>query len=548
MYYRRSFIVGVGLFMILTAASIRCTVQEQRFRASAKGAWVPDIGKDEYRNPVIFADYSDPDVCRKGNYFYLVSSSFNQVPGLPILRSCDLVNWRIIGHALPRLVPYDHYDSVHPGDGVWAPAIRFHDGRFYIYYPDPDYGIYMVTAKNPAGPWSRPLLVQAGKGLEDPCPFWDTDGKAYLIHAFAGSRAGIKSILVLERMSPGGTKILGIGTIVYDGHGIDPTIEGPKLYKRQGYYYIFAPAGGVRDGWQVVLRSRNIYGPYERRIVLHQGNTKINGPHQGAWVEVADGQSWFIHFQQRGAYGRVDFLEPMKWVNGWPVIGKLAAGDSIGEPVRTWTRPDVGGTCPVEVPQTSDEFNRNSIGLQWQWQANPQSTWSFPAGNLGYLRLYAHPLPEGCRNYWIVPNILTQKFPAERFTATTKFRFTPLSMGDRAGLIVLGMSYAYLSLIKGAGGICLEYTTCNNASEGAPEKAMLVDEAPDSTVYMRVSVSPGGVCRFSYSYNGQTFTDVGGEFAAKPGRWVGAKLGIFCTGKVKSHDSGFADFDWFRVR
>lgn len=536
------------LLLILAAGAPICNAQELNGSGSEKGAWVPDIGKNEYKNPVIFADYSDPDVCRKGNHFYLVSSSFNSVPGIPILESSDLVNWRIIGHALRRLLPYDHYDTVHPGDGVWAPAIRFHDGRFYIYYPDPDYGIYMVTAKNAAGPWSQPHLVQAGKGLEDPCPFWDTDGKAYLIHAFAGSRAGIKSVLVLERMNPQGTRALGTGSIVYDGHGVDPTIEGPKLYKRDGYYYIFAPAGGVKDGWQVVLRSRNIYGPYQRRVVLHQGKTKINGPHQGAWVETVGGQSWFIHFQQRGAYGRVDFLEPMKWVNGWPEIGRLGAGDSVGEPVLTWTKPDVGRQCPVEVPQTSDEFNGNSIGLQWQWQANPKSTWAFPAGNLGYLRLYTQPIPETCRNYWTVPNILSQKFPSDKFTATTKFTFTPLSLGDRAGFIVLGESYAYLSLVKRDGGIYLAYTVCENADKGAPEKEQLLEMAPDSTVYMRVTVYPGAVCRFSYSFGGRRFTGVGTAFDAKPGRWVGAKLGIFCTSRIKSHDSGYADFDWFRVR
>ncbi len=331
--------------VVLFFALAICSSQSGRAQTGARvlsSPWVPDSVGDTYRNPVIFADYSDPDVCRRGDDFYLVSSSFNQVPGLPILESKDLVNWKIIGHALLRLPPYDHYDSVRPGDGVWAPAIRFHDHKFYVYYPDPDFGIYLVTAKNAAGPWSDPLLVQAGKGLEDPCPFWDDNGEAYLIHAYAGSRAGIKSVLVLNRMSTDGTKLLDDGVIVYDGHGIDPTIEGPKLYKRKGYYYIFAPAGGVTNGWQIVLRSKHIYGPYERRVVLHQGRTNINGPHQGAWIETAGGQSWFIHFQDRGAYGRVDLLEPMKWKNGWPLIGSVVNSDSVGEPVFHFTKPDVG--------------------------------------------------------------------------------------------------------------------------------------------------------------------------------------------------------------
>ena len=511
------------------------------------GPWVPDSAGDTYRNPVIFADYSDPDVCRRGDDFYLVSSSFNQIPGLPILKSKDLVNWKIIGHALLRLPPYDRYDSVRPGCGVWAPAIRFHKAKFYVYFPDPDYGIYLVTAKNPAGPWSEPLLVQGGKGLEDPCPFWDDNGNAYLVHAYAGSRAGIKSILVLNRMSADGTRLLDEGVIVYDGHGIDPTIEGPKLYKREGYYYIFAPAGGVTNGWQVVLRSKHIYGPYERRVVLRQGRTNINGPHQGAWIETARGQSWFIHFQDRGAYGRVDLLEPMMWKDAWPIIGSVVNGDSVGEPVFSYTKPDVGREYPIEVPQTSDEFNGTAIGKQWQWQANPGATWAFPSKSLGCLRLYARKLPDDFRNFWTVPNILSQKFPAEEFTATTRLRFSPKSDGERAGLMVLGASYAYISLVSKSGEIHLAFTTCEGADTGSPEDERTITGASDSWIYLRVLVTAGAVCSFSYSFDGKQFHYIGEHFVAKPGRWIGAKVGIFCTGTIRSDDSGYADFEWFRV-
>ena len=341
-----------------------------------------------------------------GDDFYLVASSFDAVPGLPILHSKDLVNWKIIGHALMRQPPYDIYSKTQHGNGVWAPSIRFHKGEFYIYYPDVDYGIYMVKAKKTEGPWSAPVLVQEGKGLEDPCPLWDTDGKAYLIHAYAGSRAGIKDILVINKMNSEGTKLLDQGMIVYDGHVIDPTVEGPKLYKRNGFYYIFAPAGGVTNGWQIVLRSKNIYGPYQRRVMLAQGNTNINGPHQGSWVETKSGQSWFIHFQDRGAYGRVDLLEPMKWKNDWPEIGVNQNSQGVGEPVLTYKKPDVGKNYPNQIPQNSDEFNSNELGLQWQWQANPGAAWMF-ASSKGYLRLYAQQLPNDFKNYWDVPNSKT---------------------------------------------------------------------------------------------------------------------------------------------
>src|SRR5690606_16796340 len=211
---------------------------------------------------------SDPDVCRVGNDFYMVSSSFDAVPGLPILHSNDLVNWKLIGHALERQPPYNHFEKTQHGNGVWAPAIRYHNNEFYIYYPDPDFGIYLTKAKKAEGPWSEPVLVEGGKGLIDPCPLWDDDGKIYMVYAYAGSRAGIKSVLAIKKLNAEGTKAIDAGVIVYDGHELDPTVEGPKFHKRNGYYYIFAPAGGVSTGWQLVLRSKTVYGPYERKVVM----------------------------------------------------------------------------------------------------------------------------------------------------------------------------------------------------------------------------------------------------------------------------------------
>ncbi len=277
--------------------------------------WVADKGNGTYKNPVLNADYSDPDAVRVGDDFYMVSSSFEDVPGLPILHSKDLVNWTLLTHALKRQPPFEHFSKTQHGNGVWAPAIRYHNNEFYIYYPDPDFGIYVVKAKNAAGPWSNPVLVEGGKGLIDPCPLWDDNGQTYLVHAYAGSRAGIKSIIVVKKMNAEGTKVLDEGKLVYDGHETDATIEGPKIYKRNNFYYIFAPAGGVPTGWQLVLRSKNIYGPYERKVAMDQGKSPVNGPHQGAWVNTQTGEDWFLHFQDKEAYGRVVHLQPMKWVN-----------------------------------------------------------------------------------------------------------------------------------------------------------------------------------------------------------------------------------------
>ncbi|MBC7913088.1 MAG: family 43 glycosylhydrolase, partial [Pyrinomonadaceae bacterium] len=406
--------------------------------------WVADLGNGNFKNPVLNADYSDPDAVRVGDDYYLVASSFEDIPGLPILHSKDLVNWALIGHALKRQPPFEHFSIPRHGQGVWAPSIRYHNNEFYIYYPDPDFGIYLTKAKNAAGPWTDPILVKGGKGLIDPCPLWDENGKVYLVYAYAGSRAGIKSIMVVSELNTSGTKTLDEGVIVYDGHDTDPTIEGPKFYKRNGYYYIFAPAGGVATGWQLVLRSRNPYGPYERKIVMHQGNSTVNGPHQGAWVDTPSGEDWFLHFQDKGPYGRVVHLNPMKWVNNWPVIGVDTDGDGTGDPVLVYKKPNVGKTYPIQTPAESDEFNTIKLGLQWQWMANPKSTWAFMHAANGSLRLFTDKLPDSAKNLWGAPNVLLQKFMADEFMVTTKLKFTPNPNleNERVGLTVMGFSYA----------------------------------------------------------------------------------------------------------
>ncbi|MEJ2545283.1 MAG: family 43 glycosylhydrolase, partial [Calditrichaceae bacterium] len=381
--------------------------------------WIPDIGDGTYKNPIIFADYSDPDVVRVGNDFYMTSSSFNCIPALPILHSNDLVNWKIINHAVKKFDdPW--FDIPQHGNGVWAPSIRYHNNEFYIYWGDPDRGIFMVKTDDPYSQWEKPVLVKKAYGNIDPCPLWDDDGKVYLVHAFAHSRAGVKSLLQINELSAEGTQIVDKGRIVFDGHEAYPTIEGPKIYKRNGYYYIFAPAGGVQTGWQTVLRSKNIYGPYEDKIVLEQGSTNINGPHQGGWVELSNGENWFIHFQDKDAYGRIVHLNPVFWENDWPLMGEDFDGNGIGEPVTQYHKPKVKKAYPISAPQTSDEFSNTQLGLQWQWQANYSNEWYSLSENPDNLRLYAVKNNTSFNNLFMISNMLLQKFPAETFTVSTK--------------------------------------------------------------------------------------------------------------------------------
>jgi beta-xylosidase len=509
--------------------------------------WVSDNGDGSYTNPVLYADYSDPDAIRVGDAYYMVASSFNCVPGLPILRSFDLVNWELIGYALQKQPPFDVFDKVQHGKGVWAPCIRFFKNEYFIYYPDPDFGIYRITAANPAGPWSEPLLVQAGKGLIDPSPLWDDDGKVYLVYALAGSRAGVKSVILISRMNVEGTQLTGNPVMLFDGHKDHPTVEGPKIYKRNGFYYIFAPAGGVSTGWQIVLRAKNIFGPYEVKTVMSQGNTDINGPHQGAWVDTKTGESWFLNFQDSGAYGRIVHLNPMKWINNWPVIGADTDNDGIGEPVRTYKKPNVDKTFLKMTPPESDEFNTTELGLQWQWHANYQAIWGYPSGNLGFFRLNCIPRPAEAVNLWGVSNLLLQKFPAPEFTATAKFTFDARSDGEEVGLVIMGIDYGTLSLKRNNAKLEIRTSVCKQADKAGKEEVIETKLADSSTIYFRVQVRKGADCQFSYSTDGKNFATIGNSFKAREGKWIGAKLGFFALGNSIVNDAGSADIDWFRV-
>ncbi|WP_306795275.1 family 43 glycosylhydrolase [Cohnella sp. GbtcB17] len=518
--------------------------------AGAVSVWKADRGDGTYRNPILFADYSDLDVIRVEHDFYMVASSFNHTPVLPVLHSRDLVNWTIIGHVAER-IEEPGFERVRHGEGVWAPSIRYHDGKYWVFFGMPDEGLFMSTAGDPRGPWSPLHCVKRVKGWIDCCPYWDDDGQAYLIHAYAASRCGIKDKLNLCRMAPDGRALLDEGIIVFDGTERHPTLEGPKLYKRDGWYYIFAPAGGVKTGWQTVLRSRSIYGPYEDRIVLHQGESAFNGPHQGGFVELESGESWFLHFQDRDAYGRIVHLQPMRWVGGWPEMGEDRNGDGIGEPVEAHRKPNVGRTYPVQAPQMSDEFMKNQLGLQWQWQANVQPDWYSLTAAPGSLRLFAVSLPKdsGGRLYR-APNILMQKFPAERFVADTKLTLTAQNESARTGLIIFGEDYAYLSVCKGENG---RYRLSYVQGAGGRKReewewtVSAVDlNGPD--VYLRVSVSEGAICRFAYAQDGSQFVEFDDTFAAQPGVWVGAKVGLFAVSAEEAkQNAGYSEFAYFHI-
>lgn len=511
-----------------------------QFTVYVYAQWNPDNGDGTYKNPIIHADYSDPDVIRVGDDYWMVASSFTCMPGIPLLHSYDLVNWKIVNHIYDKLPLQKYAHPVH-GQGSWAPSIRYHEGMFYVYFCTPHDGLFVGRATDPLGKWDLKHIVDVEK-WEDPCPFWDEDGQAYLVHSI--HRGGPA---IIHKMSQDGLQLLDNGKVVYHDVEVNPILEGLKMMKRNGWYYIFAPAGGVAHGWQTVLRSRTVYGPYEPRKVLEAGNG-INGPHQGGLVETQTGEWWFIHFQSKGAYGRINHLQPARWTaDDWIVIGDDADGDGIGIPVLSYRKPNVGKYFPVCTPQTSDEFEAGTLGLQWQWQAHENPRWLSLTARPGFIRLSAEPCPSEQGNLYFAGNLLLQKLSAPSFVATTSVEACLTDVGERAGAIVMGNEYTYIALIRGECGNRISVVGGRNDKLAVvPEELASVD-TDKNCVWFRIYIYENQQCVFSYSTDGVTYLRLGERYPVKSGTWIGGKIGIFCSSPNIQCGDGYADFDYFRL-
>ncbi len=544
-----------------------------------------DLG-NKFRNPVLFADYSDPDVIRVGDTFYMTASSFNYTPGLPILVSKDLVNWRLVNYALKN-IGQERFKIPRHSEGVWAPAIRFHEGMFYIYYGMPDEGYYVVRTKDPLGEWEEPVLVLEGKGLIDPCPFWDEDGRAYIIHGYAKSRIGFKSILGIFEMSPDGLKAISEDHFVFDGN--DPshpavTIEGPKVYKRDGFYYILAPAGGVREGYQVALRSKDIHGPYEIKTVMGQGSTVINGPHQGGLVDTPDGKEYFLHFQDRGLYGRICHLQPVYWNGGWPVIGINPDINGVGEPAFELDKPVITSEEPVYL-EGSDDFKDGKPNLSWQWMGDhDDSFYGSVTDETGAerdgLRLFCqNPSHDDMPVLWRSSNVLTQKLIYPSFRAEALMDASGLLPGERAGICMTGGQYVAAFIEKDETGKYYVKTIHSEGDDAHKSEAVDFSElfesyVKDSGLSLEnalksinwIMTFTGGDTYFqnvthgsdeadmklkvylSFEKTKDIMIDLGIDYTPSDHTWVGAKLGLFALSLGSNNkECGHADFKSFTL-
>lgn len=476
---------------------------------------------------IVYADYSDPDVCQgtEGDY-WMTASSFQCVPGLPILHSTDLQHWTLENYAIEKLLLEEHYQKPQHGKGVWAPSIRLHDNTYYIYWGDPDFGIFMVKTDNPRTRWNEPVLVIPGKGLIDPCPLWDEDGRMYLVNGWAASRCGFNSVLTVRELSADGTEAISAPRMVYDGQTDfigsktgkgNHTVEGPKFYKRDGYYYILAPAGGVEHGWQIALRSRHIYGPYESKTVC-----EADGIHQGGWVD-----DKFLCFQERGAYGRILHLLDVEWRDGWPMM-KL--------------RKD---------KPTAVTYADGLYGKGYTWHANYQHWYGFATPNGGQ-RIYGCAVEpregaNGRPNLWDVPNLWLRKIDGENSTETLHLRITAKAEGHESGMVVMGRDYCRIGLRYEDGAFTLSQVICREAETKHEDTPIRIAQIPaqnynagaldnhECDIWLRVKVERkptakapyNALCTFSYSTDGTKYHTLPTTFPAREGKWIGAKVGAY---------------------
>lgn len=473
-------------------------------------AW-GDQGDGTFVNPVLCADYSDPDVIRVGDKYYMTCSEFHYM-GMPMLESDDMVNWRIIGQIYNRIdLPiFERMEGY--GDGTWAPALRYHDGRFYVFVCMPHTGLYMTSAQHPEGPWEPLHLVQAANGWEDPCPLWDDQGNAWLGRSQLGAGP-----IYIHRMSPDGRRLLDEGVKVYEG----PVAEGTKLFIRDGYYYLSIPEGGVGTGWQTVLRSKSIYGPYEGRRVLEQGVTDVNGPHQGALVDTPDGEWWFYHFQSMDPQGRVLHLQPVRWMpDGFPMIGQDVDGNGVGEPMKVVPMPRTGKRQKPMLPQTSDNFDNGQLGIQWQTNHNATPDGISVHRRKGWLSIQALPAEklEKARNQ------LAQKTMGYRSEATVRLSTTDMTSGQRAGMALLG------GIINGAGVMVTDdgqmhiYFDEHGHAKPLPQPIL----PPHSDVWIRLTINAARQQhQFSYSLDGKHFIPIGITFREWSHGWKGTHISLY---------------------
>jgi beta-xylosidase len=492
-------------------------------------AWQPDNGDGSYTNPPLYADYPDPDVIRVGEDFYFATTTFANSPGLRILQSRDLVNWRIAGHALPKLEGGPTFDLRDGGvyrRGVFAPSLRFHAGAFVLAFTMVGQNTRICRATQVAGPWRCHSLDRAAF---DPALFFDTDGSAYIATSVGSD--GTVTLLSLDKQL----------THVTDARKVHyiPGAEGSKLIRRGDWYYLFNAV--PRRLAMTISRARALAGPWE---TVNAIDSATSGGHQGAIVDLPDGRWWGFVMQDRPAIGRITNFSPIFWKDDWPVWGTPDAPGRV--PARA-TKPVQGQ--PLAQPDTSDEFDRPALGLQWAWNHNPDDArWSLTE-RPGWLRLKA----TRADGFWTARNTLTQKGQGPYSRADVKLDLSGLAIGDRCGLGTLGKVNAGTAAVRGDDGrLRLErHTIIDNgdreAATALPGPSVALDTA---TVTLRLEMDfTRARGRLSW-LDGAAPKPLGDEFQLvydwRTGTFQGPQYALFCFNTAEQGAAGHLDVDWFR--
>lgn len=485
-----------------------------------------DNGDGTYTNPVIAADFPDPDVILAGDTYYMVTTTMFVFPGVTVLKSKDLVNWEYCSNAVPRFDFSSCYDldgCNRYSHGQWATSIKYNNGLFHLLFITLDEGGFLCTARQAEGPWE---IRKLPKGFYDPGLFFDDDGRIYVAHGY-----GKISITELDRNFAPASK----DSLVFTGdirHGL----EGMHVYKINDHYYLYGTYGGI-DGIQVALRSKNIYGPYEQKVVIQDTTPGVTfGIHQGALIKTQTGEWWTMLFVDSGPFGRFPSLQPVTWVGDWPMVGVDGKG------VVTGKKPDVGRDYPIKVMPASDEFNETTLGMQWGWNHNPDSNnWSL-SRRPGYLRLTTGKLVPNLRE---ARNTLTQRpfasydqsIPA---IAVTRMEVDRMQDGDIAGLAIFQDPYACIAVKKENGSTQLIMVNNGETIASVSMKSKIV--------YLRtVASNSTKKATFQYSFDNKEYTSLGNELTMRFNLTVftGNKFCFFNYATEKT--GGYVDFDWFRI-
>ena len=507
-----------------------------------------------FRNPILSGCYPDPSICRVGEDYYLVTSSFEYFPGLPIFHSQDLVHWQQIGHVLDRASQLD-LDQVRPSGGLYAPTIRYHNGTFYVINTLVDgkskHGNFIVTATQPQGPWSEPHWLEAD-GI-DPSLFFDADGKCWYVGTHLhedGFYTGHTEVF-LQELDLDHMKLIGEVTVLWDG-ALKNVVwaEAPHIYKRNDYYYLLiAEAGTAHHHAVTIARSKNIHGPYESNrgnpILTHRHlglDYPIVGTGHADLVETQNGEWWLVLLAMRpyGGYyhnlGRETFLVPVRWEDDWLIVSPGTGRVEFEYPV-----PNLPEHVWESTP-ARDDFNESALGFHWNFLRTPRDNFDSLTERPGYLRLRLHPehLAEQSN-----PSFVGRRQQHMSFNAETVLEFTPRSTSECAGLVVHQNNNFHFRFI----------VTCDNEPV-----IRLIKRADGHDEFLATQTVPAGYYILKVTAHEQSYgfyfstaglwrtlaENVDGRFLSVPipASFVGVYIGMYASSNGQPSEN-YADFDWF---